>query len=68
MTVSWARVAYAWHGSLDGSEREIEAQYQCGLGLQRRVGHDAEPTTLSQAKQQYISKAALARRSGKGSR
>ena len=39
-----------------------------GLGLQRRVGHDAEPTTLSQAKQQYISKAALTRRNDKGTR
>jgi hypothetical protein len=48
-----------------GHARPANEAHFAGLGLQRRVGHDAEPTTLSQAKQQYISKAALTRRNYK---
>ncbi len=67
MKVSWARVAPSMARRVENARPANEAHF-AGLGLQRRVGHDAEPTPPSQAKQQYISKAALTRRNDKGTR
>jgi hypothetical protein len=67
MKVSWARMAPSMPRRVGHARPANEAHF-AGLGLQRRVGHDAEPTTLSQAKQQSISTAALTRRTDKGTR
>ncbi len=67
MKVSWARVAPS-RARRVGHARPANEAHFADLCLQRRVGHDAGPTTPSQAKQQYLSKAALTRRNDKGTR
>jgi hypothetical protein len=67
MKVSRARAAPAMARRVRHARPANEAQV-AGVGLQRRVGHDGDPTTRSRPKQQYISKAALTRRNGKGTR
>jgi hypothetical protein len=49
-----------------GHARPANEAHFAGPDLQHRVGHDAEPTTLSRAKQQYIRQAALTKRDDKG--